>query len=310
MWRELLIGLAAVMAIAGCQRQDDPLSQSRMVCADQRAAAEARVAACTELVDSGVLSSPEKADALAARGLAHGAVGEVTASLRDFEAALRLNERQADALEGRAAILIRSGQLDAAEPMLERLIAAGQKLDRAHLMQGDIALARGDAVAAAAAYDEAINRNRDLAVAYARRARAKDQLGDHDGARADFDAAIQRDGALAEARAGRCWHNLRQKTDLEQARNDAEAAAAADPRSIDAQLCRGVLQLQNGEWANARVSFEAVLVVEPGNPTALFGRGVARRRSGDDAGREDMNQARDFDHHIGETFDDLDVETY
>jgi hypothetical protein len=51
-------------------------------------------------------------------------------------------------------------------------------------------------------------------------------------------------------------------------------------------------------------------VVEPGNPTALFGRGVARRRGGDGDGSRDMNQARDFDHHIGEQFDRLGVRTY
>jgi hypothetical protein len=37
---------------------------------------------------------------------------------------------------------------------------------------------------------------------------------------------------------------------------------------------------------------------------------VARRRGGDGAGLTDMNQARDFDHHIGERFDQLGVATY
>ena len=95
-----------------------------------------------------------------------------------------------------------------------------------------------------------------------------------------------------------------------QARNDAEAAVTADARQVDAQLCRGILQLRGGEWENARHAFEAALAVEPGNPTALFGRGVARRRSGEGAGREDMNQARDFDSHIGEAFDEWGVETF
>lgn len=310
MRRTLVIGLALAAVLAGCQREQDPQAQNRSTCLNANAAAQPRVDACTALIDAGVLTQAERADALAARGVAHRSAGQVTAGLRDFEAALRVNERQADALEGRAAILIASGQLDAAEPMIERLIAAGGRLDQAHLMEGDIALGRGDAVSAAAAYDQAIAANGDLALAYARRARAKEQLGDHEAARADYDAAIRKDGALAAARAGRCWLNLTQKTDLEQARNDAEASVAAAPRLVEAQLCRGVLQLQGGEWANARASFEVALSVEPGNPVALFGHGVARRRSGDDAGSEDMNQARDFDHHIGETFDELGVETY
>jgi Flp pilus assembly protein TadD len=85
---------------------------------------------------------------------------------------------------------------------------------------------------------------------------------------------------------------------------------AAAPENVEAQLCRGVLQLRGGDWANARAAFEAALAVEPGNPTALFGRGVARRRSGDNDGRDDMNRARDFDRHIGERFDELRVATF
>jgi len=75
-------------------------------------------------------------------------------------------------------------------------------------------------------------------------------------------------------------------------------------------VCRGILQLRNREWGGARTSFEAALAREPGNPVALFGRGVARRRGGDDDGREDMNRARDFDRHIGEKFDAWGVDTF
>lgn len=72
----------------------------------------------------------------------------------------------------------------------------------------------------------------------------------------------------------------------------------ADPRNVEGQLCRGVLQLREGQWADAKTSFEAALAVESRNPIALFGRGVARRRSGDNAATQDMNQA-DFDGIIG-----------
>jgi hypothetical protein len=37
---------------------------------------------------------------------------------------------------------------------------------------------------------------------------------------------------------------------------------------------------------------------------------VARRRSGDRDGRDDMNQARDFEPHIARAFEELGVETY
>ncbi len=298
-----------VLALAACQ-PSDPLAQDRAACRAADRAGEERVAACTRLVESGQLEGGERAEVQALRADAHYAAGAVTPALRDYEAALRLDENNRRALEGRATILLASGQLDAAEALIDRLISAGAANAGALRMKGDIALQRGAYSDAIEHYDDAIAADGRLALAYAHRARAKERLGDLTGARADYGSAVGIDGALAEARAGRCWLSLREGRDLEQARNDAEAAVAAEPRHMEAQLCRGILQLRGGEWANARRAFEAALEIEPGNPIALFGRGVARRRSGDSDGREDMNQARDFDRHIGAAFDGWGVETY
>jgi Tfp pilus assembly protein PilF len=141
----------------------------------------------------------------------------------------------------------------------------------------------------------------------------KQAQGDADGAMADFSAAIAIDPQFADARAGRCWLALRQQReprDDAQAREDADIGVTQAPRNTEAQTCLGILQLRAGEWANAEASFDAALAMEPGDPIALFGRGVARRRGGEGAGITDMNQARDFDRHIGEKFDQLGVTTY
>jgi tetratricopeptide (TPR) repeat protein len=297
-----------VLALAACERLD-PRAEDRATCAGA-SGAEERIAACTRLIESGELDEPARAEAQALRGDAHYTADAVTPALRDYEAALRLNENNARALEGRAGILLASGQLDAAEPLVDRLIEAGNASANALRIKGDIALLRAAYTDAISYFNDAIAADGRLALAYAHRARAKERLGDATGARADYGSAIQIDGALAEARAGRCWLSLREGRDLEQARNDAEAAVAADPRQVEAQLCRGVLQLRGGEWANAQRSFEAAQEVEPGNPTALFGRGIARRRSGENDGRADMNQARDFDRRVAEAFRAWGVETY
>lgn len=311
MARAYWIGGLALLALAACQpASDDPLAANRAVCANEDRAAADRVAACSALIDSGQLDEAQRAEVQAHRGAAHHAAGDVTPALRDFEAALRVDEDNPEALEGRAAILLASGQLDAADPLITRLITTGERLDQAHLMRGDINLQRGDFQAAIAAYDAALQRNNRLALAYAQRGLAKQRLQDNAGALSDFDDALRIDSSLVEARSGRCWLSLLQNQDLGRARTDAETAAAADPRDVQAQICRGVLQLRSEEWAGALTSFQAALDVEPGNPTALFGRGVARRRGGDGDGREDMNRARDFDGHIGEHFDDLGVRTF
>lgn len=308
--RLVLAMAACALALAACERSDDPLAANRRACGDENRAAAERVEACSALIDSGELDDAARAEVQAHRGAARREAGEVTPALRDFEAVLRVDENNAEALEGRASILLASGQLDAVEPLVDRLIASGERLAQAHLMKGDIALQRGDLQGAITSYDEAINRDRGLALAYAHRGRAKQRLGDNGGALADFDAAVRNDNDLVDARAARCWISVQEETDLDRARRDAETAVAAAPENVEGQLCRGVLQLRGGEWAGARTSFEAALAVEPGNPTALFGRGVARRRSGDNEGRADMNRARDFDGHIGEAFDDMGVRTF
>lgn len=308
--RTLLAVAVCALALTACERTDDPNARNRVTCENANATSAERVEACTALIDSGSLDEAARAQALAHRGTAHREAGQVTPALRDFEAVLRTDATNAEALEGRAAILLASGQLDAVTPLLDRLIASGERLDQAYLLRGDVAFQHGDYTTAIEDYNQAIERNRGLALAYAHRGRAKQRLGDSAGALADFDSAVRNDNDLVDARAARCWLSVQQKQNLSQARQDAETAAAAAPENVEAQLCRGVLQLQGGEWAGARTSFEAALAVEPGNPAALFGRGIARRRGGDGDGAEDMNRARDFDRHIGEKFDAMDVETF
>lgn len=271
--------------------------------------AAARSAACTAVIDDPEVAADVKASAFATRADIRLAAGEVTPALRDYESALGLEADNAAALLGRARILIDSGQLDAAEPLLRRAIEA-HNMGQAHELMGLIDLRRGSFDSAIENFNAALAADDRSAVSMSGRARAKQRMGDLEGAASDFDAAIRADGDLVDARAGRCWLDLNQERELPRALRDAEAAVAVAPNNVEAQLCRGVLQLREGEWVAAKTSFDAALTVEPGNPMALFGRGVARRRSGDGEGRQDMNLARDFDGHIGEQFDDLGVRTY
>jgi tetratricopeptide (TPR) repeat protein len=311
MVRSVLAMAALVLVLAGCQRAD-PLARARTDCANDALPASAQANACSALIEGGDLAGADRANALANSGSAHARGGDTRSALQDFAAALALDDSNPRALEGRANILIRSGQFDAAEPLVERLVAGGAGA-RAHLMQGQIAAGRGDYQAAVEAFDAALSEDAHNAVALAGRARMKEALGDNDGAMADFDAAIGIDAELADARAGRCWLAIQQTHDPSndgRARQDAEAAIAAAPRDFNAQTCLGILALRAHEWPVAKQAFDVAVEVRPGDPLALFGRGVARRRAGDGPGLTDMNQARDFDHHIGERFDQLGVATY
>lgn len=309
--RFMAVALAVSLLFAGCQQQSsDPLLDARAACVES-GEAEARINACTALLESGELGASDRALAYAGRGEALAEAGDVTEALRDFAAALESDPQNIMAVKGRAAILIESGQLDAAAPLVERLLESGESAAEANYLNGRIMLARGDLDEAITAFTRAIDEDSRYADAYARRAAAKQRQRDYAAALVDFDEAIAINPQLAPALAGRCWARvLMEADDLSQARTDAREAVEIDPRLVDAQLCKGLLHLRNDEWTEARAAYEAALAVEPGNPAALFGRGVARRRSGDDEGRDDMNRARDFDERIARTFEEYGVRTF
>lgn len=302
-----LVGAVLALALGACDGAQVEVDDSaRCLSAEE---AEAKIEACTIAAQNESLTPEQRSVAFSTRGDANDEAGDVTAALRDYGSAIELDAENPAALLGRGRILLASGQLDAAEPALRRAIELDQS-GQAHQLIGHILLRRGEFSEAIAMFNTALDRDPRSAPSLAGRARAKQRLGDLDGAANDFDQAIRADGNLAEARAGRCWLDLNQNRQLERARQDADAAVAAQPNYVEGQICRGVLQLREGEWADAKISFDAALAVESGNPIALFGRGVARRRSGDNNGTEDMNLARDFDGHIGEQFDAFEVRTY
>lgn len=314
--RWTLLALCA-LALAACNQQPaDPLARARADCREADLAPAAQIAACSKLIDEGQLSDEDHAAVLAERGQAQQRAGEATAALRDFTAALALDSDNMQAVRGRAMVLIKSGQLDAAEPLVERLVASGHFTAESHFMQGEIAALRSNYTGAVAAFDAAIADNPHYAEAFTERADAKRALGDMDGAAGDLNAAIELDPNLADARAARCWIRLRHKPEPGEqrddgpARQDADAAVAADPHNFQGQLCLAMLQARANDWSNARASFDVAANLQPGNAMALFGRGVARKRAGDGAGQQDMNQARDFNHDIDGTFNDLGVATY
>ena len=305
----------AALALAACDKVGDP---NESVCANAHAAPADRVTACTALIEAGHLEGEARAALLANRGQAHRDANETTPALRDFEASLALDNKNIVATLGRAGILLDSGQLDAGEVLVDRLIANEQELAQAYLMKGRIAYGRGDYAAAVTQFDHALAKDGHLSQALALRGRARDKLGDEHAALADYAAAIAIAPPRADALAWRCWVRLSHIKDrggdeqaiTNQARADAEAATRADPRFVEGQTCLGVLRLRAGDWASAKAAFEEALEAEPGNPVALFGRGVARRRGGDGRGSEDMFQATEFNAHVRELYLSLGVETY
>ncbi|MBX3511656.1 MAG: tetratricopeptide repeat protein [Hyphomonadaceae bacterium] len=311
MRRFICTGAVLVMLGAcGAPAPADPLAAARAQCADAAVEAPVQQSACTTWLEGAALSEAERSAALSHRASARLRAGAITPALRDFEAAIAADPANIHAVLGRASILVDSGQLDAAEPLVRQALQSGEYAERAHFLQGLIAFQRGDRAGAIAAYDAALAVAPRFAAALANRARARAQGGDYAAAITDYDAALAVEPNLSAALAGRCWARIAVGAEDALPRADADAAVDADPNNFEGLLCRGLLQLRAEEWEGARLSYDAALALQPGNPTALFGRGVARRRGGDRDGSDDMNQARDFSPNIARTFEQRGVRTF
>lgn len=137
------------------------------------------------------------------------------------------------------------------------------------------------------------------------RARAKERGGDPVGALADYDAALAINPNSGGALLGRGRLLLEA--------GDFGAAEQTLLRSIevhDSGIARDLLggeALIRGDYQEALVYYEAAMETDwaPGpNATALYGRGVARLRLGDEGGREDLALAIQTYPTIAESFEE------
>jgi tetratricopeptide (TPR) repeat protein len=302
-------GLMA-LALAACDGAGPAPEASGPDCAAADLTPEQKIDACSAALDSGALDEPARADAFAERGTAKLEERQHTAALADFNAALAIDRNHALALLGKARILTASGQIDAAEPLVAQLLAAHEREAEAYFLRGEARAMQSDAAGAIEAYDAAISRAPRMAEAYAHRGRVKQRAEDFSGAAADYVTALSIDAHNADALAGRCWTRLQQGGDVEAARRDAAAAAAAEPGMLEAQVCLGLTHLRQERWSEARAAFEDAARIAPGDASALYGRGLARKRSGDRRpGDDDIDRAQELDSRVDRRFRAVGVRT-
>ena len=115
--------------------------------------------------------------------------------------------------------------------------------------------------------------------AYSYRGFAHLTLGDYDAAMQAFDKATEADPGLPGPYEGRAEVHL-VRGELGLASAQITMALERSRGSTAARLLAGSLALKRGEPRAAQESFESILRIDPENPEARFGRGVARLRLG------------------------------
>jgi hypothetical protein len=80
---------------------------------------------------------------------------------------------------------------------------------------------------------------------------------------------------------------------------DCDKAVELQPDAVQPRLDRAFMHMKVGRAADATAGFEAVLAKEPGNPKALFGRGLMRSQGAEAAaGAEDRKRALAADPNV------------
>jgi tetratricopeptide (TPR) repeat protein len=215
-----------------------------------------------------VALAPDKPTALLARGQIESRRGNLDGAARDYEAALKLDPRNADAMINLAAIRSMQGQPGPAIELLDRAIV--------------------------------IDRRNPLA--FYNRGYAEFALKQYDKAIADYSSAIEIDPRLGLAYNNRALSRAVAGTDLVAALADSDQALKLLPLNLEVRDTRGFIYLKLGDPALALNEYNAALTTDPNRALSLYGRGLARIRMGDAAGKGDQEAAITINPEVADDF--------
>ena len=125
------------------------------------------------------------------RGIAHYRLGNLEHSIADFDRAIRINPRLADAYNNRGNVWQTKGNLENALLDFDRAIQLNPRHHHAFNNRANLRLAKGDLRGAISDYSRSIELDATNATVFANRGLTLLQLGRKTEARLDFDQAIK-----------------------------------------------------------------------------------------------------------------------
>lgn len=133
-------------------------------------------------------------------------------------------------------------------------------------------------------------------------------LGRFDAAVSEFGRAVALDPEKSAYHNGLCWARAGTGRHLALALANCNRAMALAPGAAGPLNSRGLVHLRMGRFKPAVADYAASLQINPRQPSAHFGRGLARLRLGQTmAGAADITEAREGDTEIDDLFQILGI---
>lgn len=258
--------LLAAPALAQKPKASSYLKNVELCNSPDRAPFEARIRGCTAFIEKGD-SATAMAMAHNNRGTAYVAKADYDRAIQDFDQSIKLDPSNARPFNNRGVAYLK----------------------------------KGDSERAIAAFDEAIKLNPNYSEAFANRAEAFLKQNNYDRAARDYDDALRIAPNLDVVWSGRCWVRAI-LGDLQAALEDCNRAlkARANAATYDS---RGLIYLKMGRLSAAIDDYNSALQLDPKLPSALYGRGLAKLKQGNNlAGEADVANAKTVQPDIGDEF--------
>src|SRR5579871_2567474 len=198
-WRLLTAAPVSVALFAAAAQLSNAFGASEgspevwKVCEGQDGAStEARIEACTVVIDRGVMENDDnRAGAYANRASAFVDKGELDRALQDYIQAIKLDGKLGPAFLGRADVFVAKGQFEFAVLDYGQAIKLNPKNTLAYLSRGSAYSMAGQYDRAIADFDQVIRTNPKDYAAYNNRCFARAKAGQAQLALADCDEALQ-----------------------------------------------------------------------------------------------------------------------
>jgi tetratricopeptide (TPR) repeat protein len=242
--------------------------------------------------------NPRDADAYYNRGLAYYYKGQYDQAISDFNRVLEINPGDIRAYKGRALVYQNKGQYDEAISDYDTAITEMDSIyTEIHINRG-VAYARGKGQydKAISDYTKAIEINPKNARAYYNRGIAYQSEGKYDEAISDYTQAIERNPRYAPAYANRGLVYASGKGQYDKAISDYTKAIEINPKDTKAYNNRGIAYQDTGQYELAIADFNKAIEINPRHAAAYYNRGLAHANRGElDQAASDYNRAVELD---------------